>query len=62
MQEEFEQWFNEIGRLAVLADTLKDAPGNYYFAETRLLWSAWQASRHALAVDCRNSGAKAADS
>ena len=51
MREEFESWFNEIGKLVVLADTLKDGAGNYYFAETRLLWECWQASRQALVVE-----------
>ena len=51
MRKEFEEWFNEVGKLAVLADTSKDGAGNYYFAETRLLWGCWQASRQALVVE-----------
>lgn len=50
IREEFEVWFNEIGSASVLADTMKDDAGNYYFPETRLLWACWQASRQALVV------------
>lgn len=58
-REQFEEWFNSVAKNAVLADTIKDDNGNYYFAETRLLWQAWQASRQALVVslpDASNDG------
>lgn len=51
MREEFEEWFNEIGSASVLADTVKDDTGNYYFPETRLLWACWKASRQSLVVE-----------
>lgn len=50
MREEFEAWFKAEAKNVVLTDTIKDSNGNYYFAETRLLWQAWQASRAAVVI------------
>lgn len=46
-QDIFEQWFKDVASKVVMADTIKAPNGEYYFAETRLLWQCWLASSEA---------------